>query len=210
MKKTAIEALKSKFEGVSESMLSRVADKIAKTATTIEDVTTSVEGMTWQTLMESYADSRATEAQKTAVSNYERKHNLKDGQKVNATQAGAETDPDTPAWAKSLTEQMMAMSQRIGLIEGEKIHNSRKQQLDALVGKLPETLRKPYARMAYKDLSEEDFGSLLTEVGAEVEAVTKEVSSTGAVFGKPRASQGGADKTATDAEADAVVAGMPI
>ena len=210
MKKTAIEALKSKFEGVSESILSRVADKIAKTATTTEDVTNSVEGMTWQTLMESYADSRATEAQKTAVTNYERKHNLKDGQKVQAPKQGEDTDTDTPAWAKALIEQNQALQKRLDAIDGEKVHNSRKQQIDALVEKLPETLRKPYARMAYKDLSDEDFGTLLSEVGAEVEAVSKEASSNGALFSKPRASQGGAEKAASDAEVDAVVAGMDI
>ena len=210
MKKTAIEALKSKFEGVSESILSRVADKIAKTATTTEDVTNLVEGMTWQTLMESYADSRATEAQKTAVTNYERKHNLKDGQKVQAPKQGEDTDPDTPAWAKALIEQNQALQKRLDAIDGEKVQNSRKQQIDALVDKLPEALRKPYARMAYKDLSDEEFGTLLTEVGAEVEAVSKEASSNGALFSKPRASQGGAEKAASDAEVDAVVAGMDI
>lgn len=209
MKKTAIEALKAKFEGISESILGRVADKIAKTATTTEEVTTSVEGMTWQTLMDSYADSRATEAQKTAVANYERKHNLKDGQKVEGKKE-PETDPDVPAWAKALTEQMQTMQKHIAAMEGEKVQSTRKQQIDALVGKLPESLRKPYARMAYKELSDEDFDALLTEVGAEVEAVAKETSSVGALFGKPKASQGGSEKSATDAEVDAVVAGMPI
>lgn len=209
MKKDIIEALKTKFEGVSESILGRVADKVAKTSTTLEEATNSVEGMTWQTLMESYADSRATEAQKTAVSNYERKHNLKDGQKVQAPKEPTEGD-DTPAWAKALIEQNQQLKSRLDSIEGEKVQTSRKQQIDALVAKLPEALRKPYTRMAYKDLSDEDFGTLLSEVGADVEAMAKEASSSGALFGKPKASQGGAEKAASDAEVDAVVDGMKI
>lgn len=209
MKSKIIEALRIKFEGVSESILGRVADKVAKTATTIEEAINSVEGMTLQSLIDSYADSRATEAQKTAVSNYERKHGLKDGQKVQTPKEPV-TDPDTPAWAKALIEESKNLRERLATIEGEKVHNSRKQQIDALIGKLPEPLRKPYARMAYKDLSDEDFGTLLTEVGAEVEAVTKEASSTSAIFGKPKASQGGTEKVASDAEVDAVVSGMQI
>lgn len=207
MKQTILEALKQKFEGVSESILGRVADKIAKTATTPEEVSTSVEGMTLQSLIDSYGDSRATEAQRSAVSNYERKHNLKDGQKVHTDGKSAD---DTPDWAKALIEQNKLLQQRISSIEGEKAYASRKQQVEALVGKLPSPLRKAYARMEYKDLSDEDFDTLLTEVGAEVEAVRKETSSTGAIFGKPLASQGGADKSATDAEVNAVVDRMPI
>jgi hypothetical protein len=210
MKKEIIEALKTKFEGVSESILSRVADKIAKTASTIEEATNSIEGMTWQTLMESYADSRATEAQRTAVANYEKKHNLKDG-KVQGQEPKTEpNDEPAPAWAKSLIEESRTLKERLAAIEGEKIYTTRKQQIDALVERLPETLRKPYTRMEYKALSDEDFATLLTEVGADVEALEKEASSNGAVFGKPKGSQGGVDKQASDAEVDAVVAGMQL
>ena len=117
---------------------------------------------------------------------------------------------DTPAWAKALIEQNQQLKSRLDSIEGEKVQTSRKQQIDALVEKLPEALRKPYTRMAYKDLSDEDFGALLSEVGADVEAMAKEASSSGALFGKPKASQGGAEKAASDAEVDAVVDGMKI
>lgn len=62
MKKEILEALKARFDGVSESVLGRIADKLAKTATTAEEVKTAVDGVTLQQIIDSYADSRVTEA----------------------------------------------------------------------------------------------------------------------------------------------------
>lgn len=58
---------------------------MAKTITSEEEVATAVEGVTFQSISESYGDSQATEAQKTAVSNYEKKHGQKDGQYIDKT-----------------------------------------------------------------------------------------------------------------------------
>ena len=55
-------ALTTKFPGVSATILGRIADKLAKTAVTAEDVKTTVDGVTFQQVLESYGDSRATEA----------------------------------------------------------------------------------------------------------------------------------------------------
>lgn len=82
MRKEILEALKAKFTGVSETILGRIADKLAKTVTTAEQVKAAVEAYTWQQVIEGYGDSRATEAQQTAVHNYEQKYGLKDGQKL--------------------------------------------------------------------------------------------------------------------------------
>ena len=73
MRQQILDALKAKFQGVSEKILGRIADKLAKTVTTAEQVATAVEGVTLQQLLDSYGDSRATEAQQTAVHNYESK-----------------------------------------------------------------------------------------------------------------------------------------
>lgn len=50
MRKELLDALKAKFEGVSDAVLGRMADKLAKTATTAEQVKTAVEGVTIQLL----------------------------------------------------------------------------------------------------------------------------------------------------------------
>ena len=73
MKQKIFEALKAKFTGVNANVLNRIADKLAKTVTTDEQVATAVAGVTQELIevIESYGDSRATEAQQTAVANYE-------------------------------------------------------------------------------------------------------------------------------------------
>lgn len=204
MRKEILDALKAKFPGVSDSILGRIADKLAKTATTAEQVTTAVEGVTIQQVIESYGDSRATEASNTArenaVKDYESRYGLKDGVKVtNNTNNGGEqptggsaTNPtggdETPAWAKTLLE-------RIGRLETSKTTETRKQQLNAIIGKLPETTRKAYERLPLDKYSDEEFTTMLSEVTTEVEGIVDETQARGGVFGKPSATGGTTQQT---------------
>lgn len=204
MRKEILDALKAKFPGVSDSVLGRIADKLAKTATTAEQVKTAVEGVTIQQVIESYGDSRATEASNTArenaVKDYESRYGLKDGVKVtNNTNNGGEqptggsaTNPtggdETPAWAKTLLE-------RIGRLETSKTTETRKQQLNAIIGKLPETTRKAYERLPLDKYSDEEFTTMLGEVTTEVEGIVDETQARGGVFGKPSATGGTTQQT---------------
>ena len=204
MKKEILDALKAKFPGVSDSVLGRIADKLAKTATTAEQVKTAVEGVTIQQVIESYGDSRATEASNTArenaVKDYESRYGLKDGVKVtNNTNNGGEqptggsaTNPtggdETPAWANTLLE-------RIGRLETSKTTETRKQQLNAIIGKLPETTRKAYERLPLDKYSDEEFTTMLGEVTTEVEGIVDETRARGGVFGKPSATGGTTQQT---------------
>ena len=131
MRKEILDALKAKFTGVSDAILGRIADKLAKTATTAEQVATAVEGVTFQQVLESYGDSRATEAQQTAVSNYEKKHGLKDGKQVKGGASAEHNDEpdnqhgngdnDIPAWAKAIIDGQKSLSDRLATIEGDKV-----------------------------------------------------------------------------------------
>ena len=204
MRKEILDALKAKFPGVSDSVLGRIADKLAKTATTAEQVKTAVEGVTIQQVIESYGDSRATEASNTArenaVKDYESRYGLKDGVKVtNNTNNGGEqptggsaTNPtggdETPAWAKTLLE-------RIGRLETSKTTETRKQQLNAIISKLPETTRKAYERLPLDKYSDEEFTTMLGEVTTEVEGIVDETRARGGVFGKPSATGGTIQQT---------------
>lgn len=58
MFKTILEALRRKFPGVDATMLEPIAKKLAKTTAKEEDVATSVEGVTFQQVAESYSDFR--------------------------------------------------------------------------------------------------------------------------------------------------------
>lgn len=205
MKKELFDALKAKFPGVSDSILDRIATKLAKTATTAEQVKTAVEGVIIQQVIESYGDSRATEASETArknaVQEYESRYGLKDGVKTTTTTTGGEqptggsaTNPttggtdETPAWARTLIE-------RIERMETAKTTETRTQQLNAVIGKLPEPMRKAYERLPIDKYSAEEFNTLIADITTEVEGIADDTAAQGAVFGKPSASTGAQNKT---------------
>lgn len=206
MRQQILDALKAKFQGVSDAILNRIADKLCKTVTTAEQVKATVDAYTWQQVIEGYGDSRATEAQQTAVHNYETKYGLKDGAKINTgdtdtsgqkgggtpaeiqqQQGGTET---TPAWAQALLEANKVLTERLNKMEGERTTSTRKQQLSTVIAKLPESLRKPYERTPVDGLTDEQFNTLLGEVTTEVDGIVQATAQKGAVFGRPN-TQGG-------------------
>lgn len=202
MYKELLDALKAKFEGVSDNILGRIATKLAKTAITTEQVKTAIEGVTLQQVIDGYADSRATEATKTAVHSYEQKYGLKDGVKLEQPDGGGNPPTpatltaavtETPEWAKQILETNKALTDRLAKLEGDRTATARKQQLQTIVSKLPETLRKPYERISLDTLTDEDFNTLVTEVTSDVDGITKDIQAKGAVFGRP-STQGGTTK----------------
>lgn len=207
MKKELLDALKAKFPGVSDNILGRIANKLAKTATTAEQVKTAVEGVTIQQVIESYGDSRATEASETArenaVKDYETRYGLKDGVKTTTTSTGGEQSDngqggattttaggseEMPAWAKTIMERLEAQDKA-------RATETRTQQLNAIISKLPEDLRKAYERLPVDKYSDDEFTKLLGEVTTEVEGIADDTAAQGGVFGKPSANNGGATKT---------------
>lgn len=200
MRQQILDALKAKFQGVSEKILGRIADKLAKTVTTAEQVATAVEGVTFQQVLDSYGDSRATEAQQTAVHNYESKYGLKDGQKIDGgtgEQNGGTTktnlpagDEQIPAWAQALIDSNKTITDRLNKMDGDRTTATRKQQLTTIIEKLPENLRKGYERISVDNLSDEQFNTLVGEINTEVEGIVNDTRAKGAVFGKPSAQSG--------------------
>ena len=74
--------LKTKFQGVEDATLQRIASKKAEGVTDESKVNSIIEGISFQDVLTSYGDYRADGAQKTAVANYEKKHNIKDGKPI--------------------------------------------------------------------------------------------------------------------------------
>lgn len=216
MKQSILDALKAKYPGVSEKILSRIADKLAKTVTKAEDVQTAVDGVTFQQVLESYGDSRATEAQQTAVKNYEKTYGLKDGKKVDADTKGdegkIEVSEDIPSWAKAVIESNKTLVEEVKAIKNEKLTANRRDQLSKIISVLPESIRKSYERTPVDNLTDEEFETLKTDVTNEVADITKVTRAKDAVFGQPTFQGGsktqqtsGGDKEATDDEAKTVV-----
>ena len=228
-KREITELLKTKFEGVGESKLVRIAEKIHKTnGATDEEATEAIEGVTLDQLLESYGDSRATEAAQTAIANYEKKHGLKDGKRADTheTQAtGQEEDgatdttttkteetksDDTPAWAKALIEQNKALTERLNRMEGEKTRATRKEQLNGITGQLPAELRKAYDRIAVDTLTEDEFSALKEEIATEVSGINRQLKASGAVFTAPAKTDGEAKETLSKKEADTFLHAMNL
>lgn len=74
--------LQQKFAGVDTATLTRIATKKAEGVTDETKVNSIVEGISFQDVLTSYGDFRAGDARITAVANYEKKHNLKDGKPI--------------------------------------------------------------------------------------------------------------------------------
>ena len=203
MKEQILEALRAKFPGRSAVILGRIADKLAKTATTPEQVTTAVEGVTPELIevIESYGDSRATEASTTAVTNYEAKYGLRDGKPTtppaptgegNDNASKGQADGDVPAWASALIEQVAQLKDRQNKQDVERTTTGRRQALEAIYGHLPEPLRKGYERIPLDTLSDDDFTKLSADVTTEVGEIVQAFAAKGAVFSTPSAHHGGA------------------
>lgn len=211
MHKIALDALKTRFEGISESVLDRMAKKIAKTATTAEEVKSTVEEVTIQQIIDAEGDRRATDAQKTAVANYERKHGLKDGKTIEPSEPNEPTDTpdakdpdDMPQWAKAIVETNAKLQQQLSAMSSERITNDRKQQLSAVVEQLPEHLQKPYARMKLDGLSDEEFKTTLEDVKTEVGGIVDNLKQSGLVFARPLGGESKGAQELTKAQLEAI------
>lgn len=179
MKQQILDALKAKFEGVSDKILDRIADKLAKTVTNAEDVETAVAGVSFQQVLESYGDSRATESAQSAVKNYESKHNLKDGKPIEKQEPKPQPQnggEPVPAWAQALIDSNKAMSDEIQRLKTERTTDTRKQQLSKVVEKLPDSIRKVYDRIPVDQMSDDDFNAMLTDVNGEVESISQSIA----------------------------------
>jgi hypothetical protein len=215
MKQLILNALKTRFEGVDEKVLNRIAEKLAKTVTTEDTVQAAVDAVTFQQVIDGEADRRATEATQTAVSNYKKKYSIREGKPVSTgggqgtqTEPGKKDDNDeTPAWAKALIESNKALEGKLATLEGEKVITSRKQKLDAVIDKLPDNLKKPYGRISLKDMTDDEFDTFITETATESEGLAADFAAKGAVMKTPIGG-GFAKKEPSKEEAAAVLSGI--
>ena len=137
--------LRTKFQGVEDATLQRMASKKAEGVTDESKVNSIVEGISFQDVLTSYGDYRADGAQKTAVSNYEKKHNIKDGKPIEEPKPqDPPTDPkptpqvaptdQVPAWAQSLIDSNKTLSEKLAAMDAKTKADERNQQI-AVVAK---------------------------------------------------------------------------
>ena len=186
-------ALKTKFPGVDAKILERIAKKKAETTTKEDEVKTVVDGVTFQSIIESEGDRRADEAQKTAVSNYEKKYKLKDGKTIDQPEPPKPNEP--PAGASDEVKQMLermeqenkTMREQLNGILTKEQGNQRKAKFEALFEgaseKLKERYMRNYDRLSFKD--DEDFNGWLDTQKPFVENDIKEEKASGAAGTPP-------------------------
>ena len=160
------------------------------------------------------ADRRATEATKTAVENYEKKHNLKDGKPSSSeTPSSPAVEPskaeEAPAWAKALIESNQALQAKVDALEKGKVTDGRKATFDQMLSKLPDNLRVAYSRTSYQDLSDEEFNKLKGEIEKEIDDIVKDQKAKGATF-SPRASDSGKTLDSDEASEEDLGAVMKV
>lgn len=209
MKKKLLEALKTKFAGVSDSALERVAASLAKKVTNEDDIDNFVEGVTFAQVLESYADSRSTEAASSAIANYEKKYSLKDGKQVQSDPAkdkdkDKDNHDDAPAWAKALIEQNDRLQKEVAAMKSGKLVESRRAKLDEVLKDLSDAQKKGYARISVESGSDDEFNSMLEEIKTEVEGIKTESKRNGATFNAPFTTGNTKGEKASDAEIKAV------
>ncbi|UBD69082.1 hypothetical protein NXV86_23290 [Bacteroides sp. BFG-257] len=145
--------LQQKFSGVDTAILTRIATKKAEGVTDETKVNSIVEGISFSDVLNSYGDFRAGDASKTAVTNYEKKHNLKDGKPVETTTTTtttkAEDKPDDMATiiANAVSAAVKPLSDKLAQFETEKSQATRQEQILAKAKEygIPETFAKRYA-----------------------------------------------------------------
>lgn len=167
--------LKTKFTGVDDATLQRIASKKAEGVTDESKVNSIVEGISFQDVLNSYGDYRADGAQKTAISNYEKKHNIKDGKPIEEPKPQPTPTPTPqPNEPKDMTAQiaeavgvaLKPLSDRLDAMDAKTKADARNQQIDAVAKSfgIPEFAYKG------KQIAEDaDLNNYFTELKQEMQ-----------------------------------------
>ena len=146
--------LQQQFTGVDTAVLARIASKKAEGVTDETKVNSIIEGISFSDVLNSYGDFRANTAVTSAVSNYEKKHGLKDGKPIETTtttttqQQTATEQPDMATIiANAVSAAMKPLSDKLTQFETEKAQATRQEQILAKAKEygIPETFAKRYA-----------------------------------------------------------------
>ena len=202
MKEKILQALKTKYTGVQALVLDRVADELAKTVTEETAIETAVGGVgglitTFNSILQSEGDRRATEASKTAVGNYEKQHNLKEGKPIEAPKPA---DPNDVA-----TIVANAVKAAVEPLQNEINQFKQKGSTEALTAKLKAKMAEkkiPEAFLKGRTIeSEEKLDIVLSEIESDFTAVKQSLINEGVVVEPPKGSIGNPSSVDADIEA---------
>lgn len=188
MNKIILEALTAKFEGVNAEILTRVADKLATKATTEEEAKALAEGVSFQDLLDRYADYRVQQASS--------KQPKPAPQEPKPAPAPQEPKPNNepsdvlPEWAKELKAELESY-------KAQEANAKRLGKLKDILKELPESLRgryeRDFSRLTFKD--DEDFTQWVEELTPDVSSILEDYKKMGGSVTNPKGGGGNQEPT---------------
>jgi len=200
MKEKIFAGLKTKFDGVQDAILNRVAEKLSETVTTEDAVATAVEGVTLQGLLDSYADSRANEASQTAVRNFRQKHGLgEDGKPIKKEDPKPQPKPEPtggdepPQWFRDYQAKVEADLTEAKTKLQEYENSKTQEKLMGLVkAKLKEKgVDEDFIPLLTKNIaigSEDQIDQLVTGMHEDYQSIVQTKAEKGVVISVPPSS----------------------
>lgn len=202
-----------------KSVAAKIADNLElEDDASDEDVNSAIENAV-DDAMEFLSVSQS--AAQRAIANYKAKHNVSDdddddaddgegddddtnndgngkkGKKNRQQRQSSKSDEDTddnnsaPAWAKSLTDAIKSLGDKVSLLERGKVSDGRRIKLQELLkdtGKFGERKLKDFDRIADTFKDDEDFDQYFDEVSEDLDAYNQERADAGlSKLGKPGA-----------------------
>lgn len=195
MKEKLLALLVAKFTGVSKATLERIAEKKAGSVTDESQLQSIADGIDFGQIVQSEVDSKITESNKLAVSNYEKKHNLKEGKPVEANPPNPNpTDPPKPddiatIVANAIKAAVEPLQKEITGFKAEKTQAGYSEKLKtALKGKnIPESY---YSKRNLVIESDEQLQTVTAEIESDWTNFRQEQINAGVMIDVPAPSGG--------------------
>lgn len=202
-KEKARELIKEAHPAIEGEVLTYLTEKIAK-ADSLDQATEQVKALTPTTIALSYADARVNQVQKKwsqSQKEVETQEEPKEPEEPKPTEM-----PGDAKLIKALTDKQTKLESELATLKGERIQETRSRALDKELEGLPDYFAKPFKRIEYKSLTDEEFNHLIEEVRSDI--TTYKESQPKGLITPPRAKQPGIDTGETkvsDAEIEELV-----
>lgn len=192
MKEKLLALLVAKFVGVPKATLERIAEKKAGSVTDEAQLQSIADGIDYGQIVQSEVDSKITESNKLAVSNYEKKHNLKEGKPVS-------TEPPAPGNQNSddiSTIVANAVKTAVAPLQQELQAFKQKETQNSYLGRVKNTLSEKkipesfWGKRTINVESDEQLTAVVAEIETDWTTFRQEQINSGVMIDKP-ASGGG-------------------
>jgi len=189
MKEKILAALITKFQGIDEAILTRIAEKKANGVTDESQIPTIIEGVSFQDVLTYYGDFRAGDAQLSSIRNYEKKHNLKDGKPIETPNPNPNPNPEPPKpddlsaiIASAVSAAVKPLSEKLAGFEQKEAQTKRSTDILAKAKEygIPESFATKFNITEEADLDEYFKGMKQEFANIGFEGVTPPESGSGA------------------------------